>query len=114
MGTILKMKKDRILKDILKMKRKRECRRGRLRSRCEQPVRKGDMQKEGTRQKQEADQIFGKTEIGGDASYCSRLVYGTMQSGEDSGGMFLQIIVTHLIGHKMNLYYCENLRFCME
>jgi hypothetical protein len=38
MGTFLKMKKDRILKDILKMKVKRECTRGR--PRWEQPVRK--------------------------------------------------------------------------
>jgi hypothetical protein len=48
-GHIFKNEEDRILKDILKMKLKRECTRGRPISRWEQPVRKDDMQKEGTR-----------------------------------------------------------------
>jgi hypothetical protein len=58
---------------------------------------KDDMQKEGTRQ------IFGKTEIGGDSSYCGHLVYDIMQSGEDSGSRSLQISSNHLAGHKINL-----------
>lgn len=104
----LRMKNSRILKVALKMKLKRKCTRGRRRSRWEQVVRKDNMQKEGTRQ------IFGKTDVGGGASYCGHLVYDIMQSGEDRDSHISPNHGTHVPGHKMNLYYCGNLRFCME
>jgi hypothetical protein len=51
MGTFLRIKNDRLLKDVLKIKLKRKCTGGERRLRWEQPVRKEDMQKEGTSQK---------------------------------------------------------------
>jgi hypothetical protein len=43
----LRMKKERILKEVLKMKLKRKCLRRRPNSSWEQPVRKAELQMEG-------------------------------------------------------------------